>query len=412
MGAQLRKLKQRVLHHEATPGVLLIFCALFALALNNSALAWLYDSLLSTPVIIQIGALAIDKPLLLWINDGLMAIFFFLIGLEVKRELLEGRLSTWKDASLLAVAAVGGMLIPALIYLALNNGDPTALRGWAIPAATDIAFALGILALLGSRVPVVLKVFLLGLAILDDLGAIIIIALFYTDSLSLFALGIGALGASILGYMNLKGVTRIAPYIVVGIIMWVCVLKSGVHATLAGVVIALMIPLRAKNQEGHSPLKTLEVSLHPWVAFGIMPLFAFANAGVSLKGMSFVELFAPIPLGIALGLFLGKQVGVLGFSWAAIKLGICRMPQGVNWIHMWGISLLAGIGFTMSLFIGTLAFSDPEHAKAVRLGVLMGSTLSAVLGYMVLRHFLERDQKVHGVSLDPNLHLSPAAERN
>ncbi len=393
MGARLRILKQQLLHHEATPGVLLMCLALLALFMDNSPLGGFYDALLATPVVVQIGALAIDKPLLLWINDGLMAVFFFLVGLEVKREMIEGRLSTWKDASLPAIAAFGGMLLPALIYLAINNGDPVALRGWAIPAATDIAFALGVLALLGSRVPVALKIFLLALAILDDLGAIIIIAIFYTDSLSLASLAIGLVGAGILANFNLKGVTKIAPYILVGIVMWVCVLKSGVHATLAGVVVALMIPLKPDQPGGVSPLKKLEVSLHPWVAFGIMPLFAFANAGVSLEGLSLAELMSPIPLGIALGLFLGKQFGIFGFSWISVKLGICRLPDGVSWSYLYGVALLAGIGFTMSLFVGTLAFSDPEHAKAVRLGVLMGSFFSAVLGYMMLRWLWARDQR-------------------
>jgi NhaA family Na+:H+ antiporter len=307
--------------------------------------------------------------------------------------MIEGRLSTWKDASLPAIAAFGGMLLPALIYLAINNGDPVALRGWAIPAATDIAFALGVLALLGSRVPVALKIFLLALAILDDLGAIIIIAIFYTDSLSLASLAIGLVGAGMLAIFNLKGVTKIAPYILVGIVMWVCVLKSGVHATLAGVVVALMIPLKPDQPGGVSPLKKLEVSLHSWVAFGIMPLFAFANAGVSLEGLSLAELMSPIPLGISLGLFLGKQFGIFGFSWISVKLGICRLPDGVSWSYLYGVALLAGIGFTMSLFVGTLAFSDPEHAKAVRLGVLMGSFFSAVLGYMMLRWLWARDQR-------------------
>ena len=392
--------------------MLLMGLALVALVLNNSPLAWLYEYLLSTPVAVRIGALGIDKPLLLWINDGLMAIFFFLVGLEVKRELIEGRLSTWKDASLPVIAALGGMLLPALIYLAINNGDPAALQGWAIPTATDIAFALGILALLGSRVPIALKIFLLALAILDDLGAIVIIALFYTESLSFFALGIGVLGAGVLGYMNLRGVTRIAPYILVGIIMWVCVLKSGVHATLAGVIVALMVPLRTDEEGATSPLKSLEVSLHPWVAFGIMPLFAFANAGVSLKGLAFADILAPVPFGIALGLFLGKQLGVFGFSWAAVRLGICRLPTDVGWGHMYGISLLAGIGFTMSLFLGTLAFTDPEHAKAVRIGVLLGSSLSAVIGYLTLRLVADLAMKAREPELAARaLESRPAGER-
>ena len=375
----------RLLHHEAAGGALLIMSAVAALVLDNSPLAWLYDGLLATPVVIQIGALLIDKPLLLWINDGLMAIFFFVVGLEIKRELLEGRLSSWQQASLPAIAAVGGMLVPALIYVALNAGDPVALNGWAIPAATDIAFALGVLALLGNRVPPALKVFLLALAILDDLGAIIIIALFYTADLSLASLAIGGIGAAILVGMNLAGVTRIAPYLLIGLIMWVCVLKSGVHATLAGVVIALTIPLSARDAQGRSPLRHLEGALHPWVVFCIMPVFAFANAGVALTGLSLADVFAPVPLGIALGLFIGKQVGVLGFAWLGTRLGLCRMPDGVGWSQAYGVALLAGIGFTMSLFIGTLAFPDPEYATAVRLGVLYGSTLSAVLGYLVLR---------------------------
>ena len=374
-----------LLRHDAAGGVLLMMAAALALVLDNSPLSWLYDSLLATPVVVQIGALSIDKPLLLWINDGLMAIFFFLVGLEIKRELIEGRLSTWQQASLPAIAAVGGMVAPALIYVAFNAGDPTAIRGWAIPAATDIAFALGVLALLGNRVPPALKVFLLALAILDDLGAIIIIALFYTADLSLASLAIGGIGAAILIAMNLSGVTRIAPYLVVGLIMWVCVLKSGVHATLAGVIVALTIPLQAHDAEGRSPLRRLEHALHPWVVFGIMPVFAFGNAGVTLTGLSLDDLIAPIPLGIALGLFVGKQIGVLGFAWVGSRLGLCQLPEGVGWMQAYGVALLAGIGFTMSLFIGTLAFADPEHAAAVRLGVLSGSILSAILGYAVLR---------------------------
>ena len=375
---------RRLTHHEAAGGVLLMIAALLALILDNSPLDWLYDSLLSTPVVVQIGALSIDKPLLLWINDGLMAVFFFLVGLEIKRELLEGRLSSWQEASLPAIAAAGGMIVPAAIYIALNGGDPEALRGWAIPAATDIAFALGVLALLGKRVPVALKVFLLALAILDDLGAIVIIAAFYTADISLISLAIGVIGAAILIGMNLKGVTRISPYMIVGVIMWVCVLKSGVHATLAGVIIALAIPLRVPAQ-GQPPLVRLETALHPFVAFGVMPIFAFANAGVSLSGFAISDLLAPIPLGIALGLFVGKQIGVFGFAWLGARLGFCRLPNDVTWFQVYGVSLLAGIGFTMSLFIGTLAFADPEHAKAVRLGVLFGSTLSAVAGYLLLR---------------------------
>ncbi len=374
-----------LLHHEATGGVLLMAAAAAALLLDNSPLNWLYDAFLSTPVVVQIGALAIDKPLLLWINDGLMAVFFFLVGLEIKRELLQGQLSSWNQASLPLFAALGGMIAPALIYVAFNLGDPTALNGWAIPAATDIAFALGVLALLGSRVPVALKIFLLALAIIDDLGAIVIIALFYTADLSIVSLVIAAICLAILLALNLSGVRRIAPYILVGLVMWVCVLKSGVHATLAGVIVALTIPLRVPDSDKQAPLLRLEHGLHPWVAFFVMPVFAFANAGVSLSDLSFSDLFAPIPLGIALGLFFGKQLGVFGFAWLAARAGICRLPEGTTWLQIYGIALLAGIGFTMSLFIGTLAFADPAHAAAVRLGVLSGSTLSALAGYMVLR---------------------------
>ncbi len=388
MGPRIAALGRRILvllHHDAAAGVLLMLAAAVALLLDNSPLAWLYDAILSTPVAVQVGALSIDKPLLLWINDGLMAVFFFLVGLEIKRELLDGRLSSWNQAALPAAAAVGGMVVPALIYAAFNYDDPMALNGWAIPAATDIAFTLGVLALLGSRVPTALKVFLLALAIIDDLGAIIIIAVFYTADLSLASLAIAAICTAVLLGFNFAGVRRIAPYILVGIVMWVCVLKSGVHATLAGVVIALTVPLRVPPTAGESPLHRLEHGLHPWVAFFVMPAFAFANAGVHLGGLSLADLLAPIPLGIALGLFAGKQVGVLGFTWVATRVGICRLPDGVSWVQIYGAALLAGIGFTMSLFIGALAFSDPEHASAVRIGVLTGSTLSAIFGYAVLR---------------------------
>ncbi|MEM8744286.1 MAG: Na+/H+ antiporter NhaA, partial [Pseudomonadota bacterium] len=356
-----------------------------ALVLENSPISSLYDALLGTPVVVQIGAFSIDKPLLLWINDGLMAIFFFLIGLEIKREIVEGRLSNFDQAALPVVAAIGGMLGPALVYVAFNYDDPTALAGWAIPAATDIAFALGILALLGSRVPIALKVFLLALAIIDDLGAIIIIALFYTSQLSVSVLAIAAIGTAALAWLNYKGVTRLAPYLVVGLVIWVCVLKSGVHATLAGVVIALFVPLRGETEDGQSLLKKTEHGLAPWVVFGVMPLFAFANAGVDLRGLSLDVLFAGIPLGIAAGLFLGKQIGIMSFVWVSVKAGFARLPRGVTWMQIYGVSLLAGIGFTMSLFIGTLAFADPQHSAAVRLGVLSGSFLSGVLGYLILR---------------------------
>ncbi len=374
----------RIIHHDAFGGLLLISAAAAALIMDNSPLYWLYDSILTTPVNVSIGTLVLDKPLLLWINDGLMAVFFFLVGLEIKREFIEGRLSTWQQSALPASAAIGGMMVPAMIYAAFNWNDPVALAGWAIPAATDIAFALGVLALLGNRVPPVLKVTLLALAILDDLGAIIIIAVFYTSDLSVISLAIAVVCTAVLLTFNRLNVTRPSLYILVGIVMWVCVLKSGVHATLAGVVLAFCIPIRRIEKDKPPLLHRLEEGLHPWVMFFIMPVFAFANAGIPLFGLQLSDLISPIPLGIALGLFIGKQLGVFGFAWMAVRLGVAQLPAGVSWLQIYGLSLLAGIGFTMSLFIGTLAFADPAHASQVRLGVLGGSLLSACLGYLVL----------------------------
>lgn len=371
-------------HHEAAGGLVLVVAALVALLASNSPLAWLYDGFLHTPVGIRVGDLALDKSLLHWINDGLMAIFFFLVGLEIKRELLQGELSTFGQAVLPAVAAVGGMVAPAIVYVAINTGDPVALRGWAIPTATDIAFAVGVLALLGSRIPSSLKIFLLALAIIDDLGAIIIIALFYTDNLSLVSLSLAFAGLAVLAVLNMRGVTRLAPYLLTGIFIWVCVLKSGVHATLAGVAVALAIPLTSKAEGEPSLLEQLEESLHPWVAFAVLPLFAFANAGVSLEGLSLENLLEPIPLGIAAGLFAGKAIGVFGATWIAVMGGLAGKPDGATWFQILGIALLAGIGFTMSLFIGMLAFPDPAEAASLRLGVLSGSLLSAVAGYLIL----------------------------
>ena len=369
---------------EAAGGIVLVISAGLALVMANTALAPFYQLFLDVPVVVQVGALELAKPLLLWINDGLMAIFFFLVGLEIKREVLQGELSSRSQASLPGFAAIGGMAIPALFYVLINLGDPETLRGWAIPAATDIAFALGVLALLGRRVPAALKVFLLALAIMDDLGAIVIIAVFYTADLSVTSLGLAAVGMVILACINLFGVKRLAPYMLVGLAVWVCVLKSGVHATLAGVAVAFFIPLKTKTEEGHSPLEHLEHILHPWVAFAILSIFAFANAGVSLEGLTFAYLLEPIPLGIAAGLFIGKQIGVFGFAYAAVRLGLAQLPLSVNWLQIYGVSMLTGIGFTMSLFIGTLAFDDLEHATGVRVGVLCGSLLSAVGGYLLL----------------------------
>ncbi len=373
------------IHRESSAGIVLAGAAALALLAANSALAPLYEELLLTHASIAIGALAIDKPLLLWINDGLMAVFFFLVGLEIKREVLRGELSSLDKAVLPVLAAIGGMAVPAAFYVGVNWGDTQALRGWAIPAATDIAFALGVLAILGRRVPVALKVFLLAVAIIDDLGAIVIIALFYTADLSLQALSLGALGLCALVALNVAGVRKIAPYVLIGILMWVCVLKSGVHATLAGVLVALTIPLRGHTDDAPAPLRRLEHDLHPWVAFGILPVFAFANAGIGFAGMAFADLVAPVPLGIALGLVLGKQVGVFGMIALAVKTGIARMPEGVTWRHAYGVACLTGIGFTMSLFIGALAFDNAETLNAVRLGVVGGSLVSGVLGYIVLR---------------------------
>jgi Na+:H+ antiporter, NhaA family len=383
----MQALKDRTrafLRHEAAGGIVLLAAAVVALLLSNSPLAWAYDALLQTPVSVRIGTFSIDKPLLLWINDGLMAVFFFLIGLEVKREVLVGDLSSVRRAILPLIAAFGGMAAPAVVYSIINAGNPVGLRGWAIPAATDIAFAVGVLALLGPRVPSSLKIFLLALAIADDLGAIILIALFYTHDLAPTALGLALAGGAVLFGLNRAGVRSFAPYMIVGVFMWTCVLKSGVHATLAGVALAFAIPLRAEVDRS-SLLERAETALEPWVHFGIAPIFAFANAGVSLAGFSLTSIVAPIPLGIAAGLFLGKQFGIFACTWLAVKLRIGEMPQGASWRQIYGVAVLGGIGFTMSLFIGTLAFPDPAYAVDVRIGVLVGSLSSALLGYALLR---------------------------
>jgi NhaA family Na+:H+ antiporter len=386
---------------EAAGGLLLIFGAAFALILANSPLSGFYDGLLDIPLAVQVGALEIAKPLLLWINDGLMAVFFFLVGLEIKREIVDGELSSMSQIGLPAVAAIGGMFVPAGIYALLNLGDPVALQGWAIPAATDIAFALGILALLGSRAPLSLKIFLTAVAIIDDLGAIIIIAVFFTTDLSMSSLVAAGTCIVALFVLNLVGVRRLAPYILIGIVLWVAVLKSGVHATLAGVVLAMAIPLTGKTDRDPSPLRHLEHELHPWVAFAILPIFAFANAGVSFAGMSFADLFHPIPLGIIGGLFIGKQIGVFGAVYGMVRLGLAKPPEGASWLQIYAVSLLCGIGFTMSLFIGTLAFTDPEFAAPIRLGVLGGSLLSAVVGFVVLRFAPVRASSAPEVDAEP-----------
>jgi len=377
------------LQKESTSGLLLVLAAVMAMVVENSPLDFLYNALLETPVSIQVGALVLNKPLLLWINDGLMAVFFFLIGLEIKREVAEGELSDPARIVVPAIAAVGGMLAPALVYVALNQGDPAALSGWAIPTATDIAFALGVLSLLGKRVPYVLKLFLLTLAVIDDLGAIIIIALFYSGELSTAALAIAASALVALFVINRRGVTRIAPYILAGAVLWVAVLKSGVHATLAGVVLAFFIPLH--DRDGGSPLQHLEHTLHPYVAFAILPLFAFANTGIDFTGLGLSSLLHPVPLGIAAGLVIGKQIGVFGFTWIAIKLRLGSLPEGVRWLDIYGVAALCGIGFTMSLFISGLAAEQIGTGEMVdnRLGILLGSLLSATIGYLVLAFSLK-----------------------
>jgi NhaA family Na+:H+ antiporter len=370
---------------ESAGGILLLIASVFALILDNSPLAPYYQEMLEMPAGGGIGRLFLEKSLLHWINDGLMAVFFFLVGLEIKREVLEGELSSLRQVALPGFCAMGGMAMPALVYLFFNHATPEALRGWAIPAATDIAFAMGVMALLGSRVPEGLKIFLLALAIIDDLGAIVIIALFYTEDLSLIALGLAGLGIIGLAILNRSGVTRLAPYVLLGIFIWICVLKSGVHATLAGVAIAFAIPLKTGIPGEESPLRRCEHALHPWVSFAIMPIFAFANAGVSLGNVTLETLFQPLTLGIAGGLFIGKQVGVMLTAAIGAALGLFRLPENVSWPQMYGAAALTGIGFTMSLFIGTLAFEGPEWAAPLRIGVLAGSIASAVVGYLVLR---------------------------
>ena len=380
----LRSTFTRFFQLEAASGLLLIAAAILALIINNSQLSWLYSGLLDTPVVAQIGALKIAKPLLLWINDGLMALFFLLIGLEMKREVLDGQLSRPSQLVLPGAAAIGGMLVPALIYWFLNRDNPAALDGWAIPTATDIAFALGVLALLGKRIPVSLKLFLMTLAIIDDLGAIVIIAIFYSGDLSTLSLGLAAACIAALVALNRLGVVKLGPYMIIGLILWVCVLKSGVHATLAGVTLAFCIPLRTKNAEP-SPLLTLEHALHPWVAYGILPLFAFANAGLSLSGVTVESFTHLVPMGIAVGLLVGKTVGVFGLTWLAVKTGIAALPQGAHWGQWLGVAILCGIGFTMSLFVGSLAFvpGASEYAGMDRMGILTGSLFAALIGYAV-----------------------------
>jgi len=372
---------------ESSGGIVLILAALLAIVLANSPLENYYELILDTPVAVRVGALEIAKPLLLWINDGLMVVFFFMVGLELKRELIEGELSNRKNVILPGIGAIGGMAVPAIIYIYFNTSDADAMQGWAVPTATDIAFALGVLSLLGSRVPVSIKVFLTSLAIFDDIGAIIIIAIFYTAKVSMLSLLIVACCIPLLALINRRNPDSTSLYIIIGIVMWVAMLKSGVHATLTGIVLAMFIPMKSKTNVHYSPLKAMERDLHSVVAFFVLPAFAFANAGIDLHGMSAEKMLHGVPLGIALGLFIGKQVGVFGFCWLAIRMKLADLPNGISWGSLYGVAALCGIGFTMSLFVGSLAFEETgvNLMFDYRLGIILGTLASGILGYLVLR---------------------------
>jgi len=382
---------KKFLKLESASGILLMFAATLAIIVANTPLQSFYQLLIDVPVQISVGTFAIDKPLLLWINDGLMAVFFFLIGLELKREFIEGELSDLSQIGLPVLGAVGGMAIPALVYVYFNWDDPIALQGWAIPAATDIAFALGILLLLGSRVPTSVKVFLTTLAIFDDVGAIAIIAIFYTSNISFAALVVAGLCIIALFIFNRMRVESRSVYLTVGLVMWIALLKSGVHATLAGVILAIFIPMRSTAKPHRSPLKELEHDLHTLVAFAILPIFAFANAGINLSGVGMEQLMHGVPLGITLGLFVGKQIGIFGLCWLGVKMGIARLPKDMSWMTLYGTSILCGVGFTMSLFIGSLAFEETSVNLLFdeRLGIILGSLLSGIAGYLILRFSLK-----------------------
>ena len=370
---------------KSAPGILLLVAAIVAILVENSFLSDSYSKLLHSSININISNFSIEKDLHHWINDGLMAIFFLLIGLEIKRELVQGHLSTREQFSLPAVAAIGGITIPAIIYISLNFGNEVTTNGWAIPTATDIAFALGVVTLLGNRIPISLKVTLVAIAIIDDLVAIIIIASFYASDLSINYLFFAAIATFILFVLNNRRINKLSPYVVLGILLWVFVLKSGIHASLAGVLLAQFIPIKPKDTSAHSPLYKLEHSIEPWVNFIILPIFAFANAGVSFSGMKLNLLWDPVTLGIILGLFFGKQIGVMLFTYLGSILKICKLPSDISWAQYYGLSLVTGIGFTMSLFIGSLAFTDPEYQTSVRLGVLIASLLAGIFGYLTLR---------------------------
>jgi NhaA family Na+:H+ antiporter len=391
MGAAISAFFKEFIKKESSVGILLMVATALAMLFANSSLRPFYDFFLDTPFEVRLGRnIHIAKPLLLWINDGLMAVFFFLIGLEVKREVLVGQLSSREQIILPSIAAFGGMLCPALVYVLINAGDAAALNGWAIPAATDIAFALGILALLGDRVPSSLKIFLLALAIMDDLGAIVIIAIFYSGDLSVGMLILAAICLVLLVILNRMKVETLAPYLWIGVFLWIFVLKSGVHATLAGVALAFAIPLHSKKKPGYSPLEHFEHELQPWVNYMILPVFAFANAGISMDEMAFGDIFHAVPLGIMLGLVVGKLVGVYGFSAAAIKMGVAKLPDKATSQHLFGVAALCGVGFTMSLFIGGLAFEHVggdagSYLTTHRIGILSGSLIAGLAGYLILR---------------------------
>lgn len=370
---------------QQVAGLTTLAAMLLAFVLDNSPARDGYEVVHHLPVMVRVGTFAIDKPLILWINDGLMVFFFLLIALELKREILEGQLSTPRSIATPAFAALGGMAAPALIYIAFNVGDPMAMRGWAIPTATDTVLALTVLVLLGSRVPISLKVFLTALAIFDDLGAILVIALFYTEQLATPSMVLAAFGLVALVGLNVFNVTRTAAYVIVGVFLWVAVLKSGVHATLAGVAIGLAIPMQAtQNGKSFSPLRETEHSLYPWVVLGVVPVFAFFNSGIVLSASTINTLASPISLGIVLGLLVGKQLGIFGAVWLAVRSGVAKLPEGTNWWQLYGVALVAGIGFTMSLFIAGLAFSDPAVFRSARLSVVVGSLFSAVGGAAML----------------------------
>lgn len=389
--AELRKLLmnkefRQMIQHDAAGGVILVLAAFLALIFANSPLSSFYTGMLDLPVMIKLGSFEIAKPLLLWINDGLMAVFFFMVGLEVKREVLEGHLNSVEKITLPAIAALAGIAVPALVYVFFNQNDDIAIAGWAIPSATDIAFALGIFSLFGRSLPITLKLFLLSVAIFDDIGAIVIIALFYSADLSTTSLIVAAAGLVSLFIINRLKVSAQGAYIIIGIVVWVAVLKSGVHATLAGFAVAWFIPINVNNDDGYPMLAHMEHALHNWVAFVILPVFAFANAGVQLIGTPMDQMFSPVAVGIVAGLFIGKQVGIFGACWLAVKSGFAKLPEGTTWLQLYGVTLLCGVGFTMSLFIGSLAFEHQgmEHLNSVKIGVLVGSILSAILGALVI----------------------------